>query len=185
MNRTARRKLLTLGGILFLLGVMTTIVSYSVTIYRLFCSVTGALGTTGRVVADTAHVVAADKVTVSFDTNIAPGMPWYFRPLQDSITVALGQESLVFFEAENLSDHAIVGHATFNVVPEQVGQYFKKIQCFCFTDLKLAAGAKAKMPVVFFVDPRLSHNPETRDIHQITLSYTFFPSLKPQGAFAP
>jgi len=89
---------------------------------------------------------------------------------------------MAFFEAANISDHAIVGHATFNVTPEKVGPYFKKIQCFCFNEEKLAAGAKVQMPVTFFVDPRMADDPDTADVHEITLSYTFFQSKRPDSA---
>lgn len=171
----------TLAGLLLAVGVMTTLVSYSVTLYRLFCQATGALGTTARVAQDNA-VQAAQEVTVSFDTNVAPGMPWRFRPVQDSVKVHLGQDTLVFFEAENLSDEPIVGHATFNVAPGRVGQYFKKIQCFCFTEERLEPHQKVEMPVDFFVDPKMASDPDAKDVHVITLSYTFFRSMDPQGA---
>jgi cytochrome c oxidase assembly protein Cox11 len=175
------RKALTVAGLCAALGVMGTITSYSVTLYRLFCSATGANGTTQRVAADTART-SAREVTVLFDTNVAPGLAWRFVPLQRSVKVHLGQDALVFFEAQNLSEHAIVGHAAFNVTPEKSGIYFKKVQCFCFTEERLAPGATVQMPVDFFVDPRLGRDPSTQDVHEITLSYTFFESKRPQGA---
>jgi len=174
-------KLATLGGLLLAIGVMTTLVSYSVTLYRLFCSVTGAGGTTQRVAADTAKV-SARTVTVFFDTDVAPGLPWRFVPVQRQTVVHLGEEVPVFFEAENTSDRDIVGHATFNVTPDKAGIYFKKIECFCFTEERLAAHQKVEMPVEFFVDPAIADNPSTRDVEQITLSYTFFESKRGDGA---
>ena len=152
---------------------MVTLVSFSVTLYRLFCSATGAGGTTQRVAADTA--VATDRfVNVTFDTNTAANLPWRFVPLQKAVRVRLGEETPVFFEAENLSDTDIVGRATFNVTPDKAGLYFKKIECFCFTQERLAAHTRVQMPVVFYVDPALGTNPGTTDVTQITLSYTFF-----------
>jgi cytochrome c oxidase assembly protein Cox11 len=169
----APRHLAVLAGVFVMLGVMVTLVSYSVTLYRLFCAATGAGGTTQRVTADTA--TATDHfVTVSFDTNTAPNLPWRFRPLQTAIKVRLGEETPVFFEAENLSDQDIVGRATFNVTPDKAGLYFKKIECFCFTQERLAAHSTVQMPVVFYVDPALATNPGTTDVSTITLSYTFF-----------
>ena len=174
-------RIATLAGLLLAVGVMTTLVSYSVTLYRLFCQATGALGSTTRVAQDSA-AEAAQQVTVSFDTNVAPGMPWRFRAVQDSVKVHLGQNTLVFFEAENLSDQPIVGHASFNVSPGRVGLYFKKIQCFCFTEERLGPHQKVEMPVSFFVDPKMADDVDAKDVHFITLSYTFFRSMDPQGA---
>jgi len=94
----------------------------------------------------------------------------------------LGADTVVFFEAENLSDKDIVGHATFNVTPDKIGIYFKKIECFCFTEERLGAHQKVEMPVDFFVDPKLGTDPATADVHDITLSYTFFRSEQPKGA---
>ncbi len=160
---------------------MTTAVSYSVTLYRLFCNVTGAGGTTQRVEADTA-AASAQTVTVFFNTDVSPGLPWRFRPVQRQVTVHLGEQTPVFFEAENLSDEDIVGHATFNVTPDKAGLYFKKIECFCFTEERLGAHQTVQMPVEFYVDPEIATQPGTADVRQITLSYTFFRSMKPNGA---
>ncbi|MGH7153078.1 MAG: cytochrome c oxidase assembly protein [Acetobacteraceae bacterium] len=176
-----RGKLVTLLGLFLAIGVMTTLVSYSVTLYRLFCQVTGALGTTQRAAADTVTELPR-MMTVSFDTNVTPGMPWRFEPVQRRVRVHLGQETLVFFRATNLSDKDMVGHATFNVTPAKVGLYFKKIECFCFTEEKLGAHQSVEMPVDFFVDPRLAQDHNAVDVQDITLSYTFFPSLRPKNA---
>jgi cytochrome c oxidase assembly protein Cox11 len=178
-----RSSLITVGALGVALAGMATLTSYSVTLYRLFCQATGANGTTQRV----AHGSAAQtgrEVTVLFDTNTAPGLPWRFTPLQRQVKLHLGQDALVFFEAQNLSNHPITGHATFNVTPEKIGIYFKKVQCFCFTEETLDAGAKAQMPVDFFVDPAMAKDPGTDDVHEITLSYTFFESKQP-GPAAP
>jgi cytochrome c oxidase assembly protein Cox11 len=170
-----RSTFLTLGLLGVALAGMTTLTSYSVTLYRLFCQATGANGTTQRVAHGSA-TQAAREVTVLFDTNTAPGLPWRFTPLQRSVRVHLGQDALVFFRAENLSNHPITGRATFNVTPEKIGLYFKKVQCFCFTQETLNAGASADMPVDFYVDPALAQDPGADDVHEITLSYTFFES---------
>jgi cytochrome c oxidase assembly protein Cox11 len=163
------------------LAVMIGITSYSVTLYRLFCQVTGAGGTTQRVA--TGSTTQTDRmVTVFFDTSVSPSLPWDFQPLQRSVHVHLGQDAMAFFEARNNSNHDIVGHATFNVTPEKVGPYFKKIQCFCFSEERLHAGEREKMPVTFFVDPKMADDPDTADIHEITLSYTFFQSKRPEDA---
>jgi cytochrome c oxidase assembly protein subunit 11 len=171
----------TVLGLLAAISVMTTLVAFSVPLYRLFCAATGAYGTTQRATADTA--IPSEKiVTVAFDTNVAPGLPWRFQPVQHQVRVHLGQDTLVFFRAENLSDREIVGHATFNITPLKAGAYFKKIECFCFTEERLAPHQSVEMPVDFYVDPRLATDPNTREVGYLTLSYTFFESLRPKGA---
>jgi cytochrome c oxidase assembly protein Cox11 len=175
------KRMLTVAALAAVVGVMVTITSYSVTLYRLFCQVTGSNGTTQRVSANT--TTPTDRiVTVFFDTTVAPGLPWRFTPVQRSIKLHLGEDAIAFFEAENLSARPIVGHATFNVTPEKIGIYFKKIQCFCFNEERLAPGEHVQMPVTFFIDPRLATDPSTTEVHEITLAYTFFESKRPEGA---
>jgi cytochrome c oxidase assembly protein Cox11 len=177
----SRNTRFTVIGFVAVLAVMVGVTSYSVTLYRLFCQFTGAGGTTQRVAGNTG--AQTDRVvSVFFDTSVAPNLPWRFVPLQRSVQVHLGQDAMAFFEATNLSDHDIVGHAAFNVTPEKVGAYFKKIQCFCFSEERLRAGAHATMPVTFFVDPQMAADPNTADVHEITLSYTFFQSKRPEDA---
>ncbi len=160
---------------------MVVAVSYSVTLYRLFCQATGAGGTTQRVATDTA-VATSRVIRVRFNTDVSPGLPWHFRPVQNAVDVHLGEETLVFFEAQNLSAEDIVGHATFNVTPDKAGLYFKKIECFCFTEERLGAHQTVQMPVTFYVDPQIASTPGTEDVNEITLSYTFFRSTRPDGA---
>jgi cytochrome c oxidase assembly protein Cox11 len=181
MPSPSLKRALPIAGSLFAIAVMVTLVSFSVPLYRLFCAVTGAGGTTQRASADTA-ARSAKLVTVFFNTDVAPGLPWAFEPVQRSVTLHLGEQTQAFFRATNQSDHPIVGHATFNVTPDKSGLYFKKIQCFCFTEERLGPHQTVEMPVQFFVDPRLGTDPNTTDVDQITLSYTFFESKNPAGA---
>lgn len=181
MNIRRRRNLKIVAPCVIAIGVMLGLVAYSPTLYRLFCAATGFGGTTQR--ADTDSGAISDRIiTVRFDSNIAPGLPWRFEPVQREVKVHLGEQQLVFFTAENLTDRAIVGHATFNVSPPTTGIYFNKIQCFCFDEERLDAHQKVDMPVVFFVDPALASDSETRDVNTITLSYTFFRSANPDKA---
>lgn len=162
------------------IGIMLGLVAYSPTLYRLFCAATGYGGTTQRADSDSG-AVSPQTIIVQFDSNVAPELPWRFEPVQREVKVHLGEQKLIFFTAENLSDQAIVGHATFNVTPESTGIYFNKIQCFCFDDERLNAHERVDMPVVFFVDPALAKDPETRGVDTITLSYTFFRSARPDN----
>lgn len=178
--QTGRRPWLIPAGLLLIVAVMLTVVSYSVPLYRLFCSATGSGGTTQRASASTG--ASERMVTVDFTTATDHGLPWRFRPVQPRVRVRLGAENLVFFEAENISDQPIVGHATFNVTPDKVGIYFKKIQCFCFDEERLGAHQKVEMPVTFFVDRAMAADASTDDVENITLSYTFFRSARPSSA---
>lgn len=175
-ERTPTARLLTAALVCAALAGMTGIAAYSVTLYRLFCQVTGAGGTTQRAIAAPAE--RGRFITVLFDTTTAPNLDWRFAPVQRRLRLRLGEEAVAFFTAENLSRTAITGRATFNVTPEKTGLYFKKIHCFCFDDQRLEPGQKASMPVSFFVDPRLADDPNTAEVQEITLSYTFFRSLK-------
>jgi cytochrome c oxidase assembly protein subunit 11 len=173
MNLNRRKNIRVAAALVVVIVFMASLVAYSPTLYRLFCAATGYAGTTQRVEGDDSAV--SDRViTVRFDTSIAPDLPWRFEPVQREVKVHLGEEKLVFFSAENLTDQPLVGHATFNVTPEKTGLYFKKIQCFCFDDERLDAHQKVDMPVDFFVDPALAKDSNAQDVSAITLSYTFF-----------
>ena len=102
-----------------------------------------------------------------------------FEPEKTSIDVKLGENTLAFFKATNLTKAPLSGVATFNVTPEIAGGYFNKVQCFCFDQQTLKAGETVEMPVSFFVDPALLKEPGGADINEITLSYTFYPSEAP------
>jgi len=147
----------------------------SVPLYRIFCEYTGFDGTTQRVSETEASTKVTGKIiNVRFDAN-APTMAWRFEPEKAVARVAVGARQMAFFTAENLTDQPITGTATFNVTPTQAGQYFSKIQCFCFTEQTLKPGESVRMPVIYYVDPRLLDDPDARDITEITLSYTFYP----------
>jgi cytochrome c oxidase assembly protein subunit 11 len=148
----------------------------SVPLYRMFCQATGFGGTTQKALgAEAPGAVVGKILNVRFDANVAPALPWTFAPERHIERVAVGAREMAFFNAKNESDQTITGTASFNVTPEQAGKYFTKIQCFCFTQQTLKPGESVRMPVVYYVDPRLIDDPDARDISEITLSYTFFP----------
>ena len=176
-----RRHFIAVLGSLALVAAAGTLAAYSATLYRIFCEATGYQGTTQRVGADLS-ATRPETMVVRFDTSIAPDLPWRFEPEQPQVTVHLGEQTLVYFRATNLSKEAIVGHASFNVQPDAVGRYFDKIQCFCFEEERLGPGQTAEMPVLFYVDPAILKDPDVGKISTITLSYTFFRSVRPEGA---
>ena len=147
----------------------------SAPLYRLFCQVTGFGGTPNVAAAPDAAKASERTIAVRFDANVNPALPWTFRPEQLEVQVRLGEPTLAFYKAINQADRAVTGTATFNVTPYKAGIYFSKIDCFCFTEQRLAAHQSADMPVQFFVDPEIFKDPTTRDVTTITLSYTFFP----------
>lgn len=166
-----RTGLMALGGALLMLALGFA----SVPLYRIFCQVTGFGGTTMRVSeAQAAQIkLAAGTISVRFDGNVDRGMPWKFGPEQTTQEMRIGQRKMALYRAQNLSDKPITGVASFNVSPDLAGKYFNKIQCFCFNQQTLQPGQSVDMPVLYYVDPAIMTDPETKDIQQITLSYTF------------
>lgn len=174
------------GVVLFCLTALVTMGAATwaaVPLYRLFCQVTGFGGTPMR--ADRAPDRIVDRtITVRFDANVVPGMPWSFEPVQRTLEVKLGENALAFYKAHNTSNETVKGSASFNVSPDNAGAYFSKIECFCFTEQTLAAGESVDMPVSFFVDPKMLDDRDARVIKEITLSYTFYPVEDSGGAKA-
>lgn len=150
----------------------------AVPLYEVFCRVTGYGGTTQRTDAATAATVQATSrvMSIRFDSNVNSALPWTFKPENPVDRVSVGAKDMAIYLATNNSTEPVVGTATFNVTPVQAGQYFHKVQCFCFTEQLLKPGETMRMPVLYYVDPAILEDPETRDIEEITLSYTFYRS---------
>ncbi len=164
-------------SLLSVIAVMVTIVIYSPELYNLFCKVTGYGGTTQRVEASSG-IILDEKITIKFDATIAPALNWEFKPVERQVTAHIGETVIVNYRAKNLSDREIVGSASYNVTPEIAGSYFNKIECFCFTEQKLAAGEEILMPVSFYVDPEIVEDKTGRRVKEITLSYVFYEKKK-------
>ncbi|WP_026612899.1 cytochrome c oxidase assembly protein [Ensifer aridi] len=162
------------GTCLAFVGGMIGMAYAAVPLYDMFCRVTGYNGTTQRV-EQASDVILEERVKVTFDANIAAGLPWEFKPVQRDIDVRIGETVQVMYRAKNLASKPTTGQATFNVTPMAAGAYFNKVQCFCFTETTLQPGEEMEMPVVFFVDPEIVKPVETKGIKTLTLSYTFYP----------
>lgn len=148
----------------------------SVPLYRLFCQVTGFGGTPMRAEEVAGSLKTTGKlIRVRFDANTNSALPWRFQPERRVEQVAVGAREMAFYTAKNLGDRPVTGTATFNVTPAQAGQYFTKIQCFCFNEQTLKPGEEVRMPVIYFVDPAILKDKDASRIEEITLSYTFFP----------
>ena len=176
--RKARRNGTTVLVLASIVGGMVGLAYASVPLYRLFCQVTGYGGTPGKEAGTHVAVPGAREIVVRFDSNVSPKLAWRFKPDQRDVHLKVGETTLATYTARNLSDHAITGTALFNVTPYKAGEYFNKIDCFCFTEQTLEPGQEVSMPVSFFVDPEIYDDPTTRDVTTITLSYTFYPVTK-------
>ena len=153
----------------------------SVPLYDLFCRVTGFGGTTQR--ADAAPSKVLDRtVLVRFDASLGRDMPWTFEAAENEMRVRIGEMNIAYYRAHNPTDRPVTGTASFNVAPYEVGSYFTKIECFCFTEQTLAPGESMEMPVTFFVEPDIVDDPENEKVKTITLSYTFFETEPSQAA---
>jgi cytochrome c oxidase assembly protein subunit 11 len=171
------------GALCLLTAVMVGLSFAAVPLYRLFCQATGYDGTPRR--ADAASTKTIDReITVRFDANVSSALAWKFQPAQPRMRLKLGENALAFYTAANMSAEPLTGTATFNVTPEIAASYFNKVECFCFTEQRLAAGQKADLPVSFFIDPAIADDPGTKGVQEITLSYTFFKTSKPDASAA-
>jgi cytochrome c oxidase assembly protein subunit 11 len=142
-----------------------------VPLYRTFCEVTGL---NGRTVAGARAAVTAPatqrEVTIQFLAQAANGMPWEFRPVEKELRVRLGAINTTRFYVRNRAGTAVTGQAVPSVAPGRAAPYLNKLECFCFANQRVEAGAETEMPVRFYIATDL---PE--QIRTLTLSYTFFP----------
>jgi cytochrome c oxidase assembly protein subunit 11 len=168
-----RRDLIVAAACGAFVAVMVGAAFAAVPFYNWFCRTTGYGGTPQ--VASVAPAGMLDrKVTVRFDANVSPGLPWRFTPEVNTIDLRIGEVATIYYDVVNESARTTEGQASYNVTPPTVGSYFTKINCFCFTQQRLAPGEKRQMAVVFYVDPSLAKDSEQDGLNTITLSYTFY-----------
>lgn len=178
-NARARRA--TLIGCLAFAAFMLGAAFAAVPLYTMFCRLTGFDGT--PLIRSTAASEVLDRtVTIRFDTNVAPGLPWTFRPETPEIRSRIGETQTLFFRVRNEGRRASTGIATYNVQPDQAGAFFVKMKCFCFDEQTLKAGESMDFPVVFYIDPALAKDGTLTGLDTITLSYTYFASRNGQPA---
>jgi len=155
----------------------------AVPLYSWFCRTTGFGGTT-QVSHAAPTQLCGRTITVRFDSNVAPGLPWDFEPERRTVDVHLGEVVTIYYSVTNESARVTTGQAGYNVAPPTAGIYFEKINCFCFTQQTMKPGEKRDMAVVFYVDPKLAKNSEQDTLNNITLSYTFYPVKTPEQPVA-
>lgn len=175
-----QRNTRTAAALFVVFAAMIGLTAASVPLYRLFCSVTGYQGTT-QVALKESHITLDSIVTVRFNAEVGSDMPWTFVAPK-SVRLKIGETGLAFFKVRNNSAQKVTGRAVYNVTPDEAGLYFNKIACFCFSSQTLDAGQEAEMPVSFFVDPKIVQDLDAKDVHTITLSYTFYPALDAKPA---
>lgn len=186
LKRRNRNLMMWLTG---LVAGMTGLAFASVPLYDLFCRATGFGGTPMRA-SEASTAVGERDMIVTFNGDLAAGMPWHFRPSQNKMIVRTGMTYTATYVAENPTDRVVTGSSTFNVSPDVFGQYFVKVQCFCFERQVLQPGERVEMPVVFYLDPKLEQDPYLAKLSDVTLSYTFFqvendPEAVTSGAVGP
>jgi cytochrome c oxidase assembly protein subunit 11 len=170
MNRNARRTTWILSGIVVgMLGLSFA----AEPLYSTFCRITGFGGTT-QVAAAPSRVILDRTVRVRFDANVDPAARLKFAPEKPFVDARLGETVMAFYEVTNLSDKPVSATATYNVVPHKVGQYFSKLECFCFKETVFQPGQSQRLPVIFFVSPDMDQDWRADDVRGITLSYTYF-----------
>lgn len=152
----------------------------AVPLYKVYCQSTGKGGQAVRVEKEE-KIVEMKKdpsrlLTIKFTAQTHSSMPWSFTPVQEQINVHPGETALIFYRVKNPLDEPVLGVATYNVLPYEAGLYFNKIQCFCFEEQILQPQEDVFMPVLFYVDPDYSKDPQLANINEIILSYVFFRS---------
>lgn len=147
-----------------------------VPLYDVICRITGLNGRTNAVAASPVQNTQVDLtrwVTVEFLSHSMPGVGLDFAPEQFSIKVRPGEITSINYTVKNRSTLPFVGQAVPSVTPAVAAPYFKKIECFCFSQQTFQSGEVRTMPVVFVIDPEMS-----QDLGTVTLSYTFFEAPK-------
>ena len=163
--------------IISFIGILMLSLSYAaVPLYDIFCRVTGFGGTT-QIASSAPGSTGQPNINIRFESNITDSLNWDFYSKTKTVKIPMGEEKTIYYFAKNLSDEPIVGTATFNVTPAKAGQYFMKIDCFCFVEQLLNPGESMNMPVTFFIDPDLYKDENVQEVNEITLSYTFMKSM--------
>ena len=163
--------------IITFIGMLMLSLSYAaVPLYDIFCRVTGFGGTT-QIASSAPGSTGHPNINIRFESSITDSLNWDFYSKTKTVKIPMGEEKTIYYFAKNLSDEPIVGTATFNVTPAKAGQYFMKIDCFCFVEQLLNPGESMNMPVTFFIDPDLYKDENVQEVNEITLSYTFMKSM--------
>jgi cytochrome c oxidase assembly protein subunit 11 len=168
-----RRDVMIAAGCGVFVAAMVGAAYAAVPLYNMFCRATGFGGTT-QVSSSAPAQELGRELTIRFDSNVTPGLPWKFVPEQNSIRLRIGEVATVHYKVINEAARTITAQASYNVTPTTVGAYFDKINCFCFTEQTMKPGETREMTVVFYVDPKIVDDRDQDPLTTITLSYTFY-----------
>ena len=160
----------------FIVIAMLSLSYAAVPLYDIFCRVTGFGGTT-QIASSAPGSLGYPDINIRFESSTTSSLNWEFYSKSKVVNIPIGQEKTIFYFAKNNSSESVVGTATFNVTPAKVGQYFMKIDCFCFVEQLLKPGESMNMPVTFFIDPDIYKDENVKEVNEITLSYTFMRSM--------
>ena len=109
-----------------------------------------------------------------FDTNVSGNLPISFKVLKNREEIKIGESSNIKFQINNESTEQLKVVSTFNVSPPSAGKYFNKLECFCFEKQSIKSLDKKKYNLSYYIDPEILNDPATKNIKDITLSYTLF-----------
>lgn len=163
------------AGVVFMVGLSFA----AVPLYDLFCKAVG-INQKAEAAKAIPQKILNREVTVRFNTDVAPGLPWAFKADHVSMKVKIGEVHKLLYRVTNQSKDPGLGISVYSIQPERAGLYFHKVHCFCFEDMMLKAGETNSPYVQFFVDPAFADDHELKDVDTITLSYTFFSSKSPK-----
>ncbi len=173
LNKKKITPIILVSIFIFMLGLSFA----AVPLYDLFCRVTGFGGTTQNATKKELPKVIVDRnYKMRFDTNTNSALDWRFYPEVNTLDLKPGEIRTVKFNVENLTNKVTSGSASFNVSPSSFGIYLNKIGCFCFEKQTLKPGENQEFILTFFLDPKVVDDNKTKDIADVTLSFTFFSS---------
>ena len=163
-------------SLIFVVCFMLFLSFAAVPLYKLFCQVTGYGGTPKIVNVEDKIKISEKKIKIEFNSDINKKLNWSFKPEQRSIESKIGESVLAFYKAKNNGNESLTGIATYNVLPFEAGQYFNKVDCFCFENQTLQPGEEILLPINFYIDPKILDDPNVKHLNSLVLSYTFFQS---------
>ena len=116
---------------------------------------------------------ASDEIRIRMSGSISDDLPWDFHPSKSIFNFKIGEQVKIFYTATNVSSQDTKGIAEFRVTPPEIAIYVSKLECFCFREQNLEPGQSAELPVVFFIDPEIRNDPDTKNLNSVNFHYTF------------